>query len=64
MEKIDLAGGKGGVQEMAGGAVIVGLDSIFCVEKIDEENDEQKQKKEYDVGDRPVLLTSHWFVPQ
>jgi len=36
MEKIDLAGGKGGVQEMAGRAVFLRCETMFSMDKVDE----------------------------
>lgn len=36
MEKIDLAGGEGGVQEVASRAVLLGCEGVFRMGKVDE----------------------------
>jgi hypothetical protein len=38
-EKINLAGGKGGIQEMTGGTIIVPGKSFFCVKEVYKESD-------------------------
>ena len=46
MKKINLAGGKGGIQEMAGRAEIITGQSFFCVQEIYEYNQRKKNNKE------------------
>jgi len=36
VEEIDLAGGESGVQEMAGRAVLLGCETVFSMDKVDE----------------------------
>lgn len=36
MEKIDLAGGEGGVQEVTSRAVLLGCEAVFSMDKVDE----------------------------
>lgn len=36
MEEIDLAGGEGGVQEVASRAVLLGCEAVFRMGKVDE----------------------------
>ena len=35
MEKIDLAGGQSRILELTGRTIVVGMNTAFCVEKID-----------------------------
>ncbi|MCK4930986.1 MAG: hypothetical protein KAT01_02385 [Candidatus Aminicenantes bacterium] len=56
MEKIDLAGGEGGVQEMAGRAVFLGCEGVFSMTKVDEECNSQENKEKDKIEASPLLI--------
>ena len=58
MEKIDLAGGEGGVQEVTSRAVLLGCEAVFSMDKVDEECN-NKESKEKDKIEAFKLLIYH-----
>lgn len=56
MEKIDLAGGEGGVQEMASRAVLLGCEGVFSMDKVDEKCNKQENKEKAKIEAYPLLI--------
>jgi hypothetical protein len=56
VEKIDLAGGEGGVQEVASRAVLLGCDAVFSMDKVDEKCNKQENKEKDKIEALPMLI--------
>lgn len=49
MEKVNLAGGESGIQEVTSWAIIISRESCFRVKKVDGQDDEQENEKKNQV---------------
>lgn len=58
MEKVNLAGGEGGIQEMAGRTIIVSAKSFFGVKEVYKESDREENQKKSQV-EKPLISFAH-----
>lgn len=56
MEKIDLAGGEGGVQEVASRTILLGCEAVFSMDKVDEECNDQEGKEKDKIETFELLI--------